>query len=251
MKRTAYIDEMAMASEFSTGDVVRKTGSRDLVLSPYVGRVVSSNAKTGRVMVQWPWGVDQESPVELVKDLSGDYAPPMAVNQYYSSYDINQNIATEDKTKADTKWRKSLASVIVDKYENATLPVWRAACKTWHHGIDRVEAFKRISSIFADKFGSDAVRITVSNLYNLGERLAIYYKANKRRYKVTNKEHTTGKYNCPTCRTEDGGKIVLKPRAYTHKGRNLQCPQCGFTITPNDLILPGQSYDRSEPEPTV
>lgn len=241
MKRTAFVDEMAIASEFHTGDVVRKTGLRDFLLSPYVGRVVYSNTRTGKVTVQWPWGADQESPVELVKDSSGDFIPPMAVNQYYSSYESEYHICTEQKDKEAAKWRKSLASNIIDKFEESTLPVWRAACKAWHHGLDQVDAFRRLSSAFSEKYGTDTVRRTVSNLYGLGERLAIYYGRDKKRgYKVTNKEKASGKFSCPRCRSN------LQQRTYRQGKKVYLCRQCGFTISPKDLIYPGIGQQQVE-----
>src|SRR5688572_460220 len=85
MRRIAFVDEVAASAAFSSGDVVRKTSMRDFVLSPYAGRVLYSSPKTGKVMVQWPWGSEQESPHELVKDLSGDYAPPIH-NSSYSTW---------------------------------------------------------------------------------------------------------------------------------------------------------------------
>jgi ribosomal protein L37AE/L43A len=229
----AFVDEMAIAGEFCTGDVVRKTGLRDFLLSPYVGRVVYSNTRTGKVTVQWPWGAEQESPVELVKDSSGDFVPPLLTNQYYSSYESEYHICSEQKDKEADKWRKTLASRIVDKYETLTMPIWRAACKAWHNNISQIDAFYKLSNIFAEKFGTDTVRRTVSNLYGSGERLAIYYKDNKRRYRVTNKEKSSGRLMCPRC------KSYLKPRTYRQGKRVFLCKQCGFTISPKDLIYPG------------
>lgn len=233
MNRTAFVDEMAVASEFCTGDVVRKTGLRDFLLSPYVGRVVYSNVRTGKVLVQWPWGAEQESPVELVKDSSGDFTPLMAVNQYYLSYESEYHTHSEQKDKEANKWRKSIASAIVDKFEISTLPVWRAACKAWHHQLNELDAFQKISVVLASEFGTDTIRRTVSNLYGLGEKLAIYYKDNKRRYRVTNKEKTSGRLICPRC------KSYLKPRTYRQGKKVFLCKQCGFTISPQDLIYPG------------
>jgi len=248
--RTAFVDEMAIAGEFQTGDVVRKTGLRDFLLSPYVGRVVYSNTKTGKVTVQWPWGAEQESPVELVLDSSGDFVPPMITNQYYPSYESEYYACSEQKDKDDAKWRKSLASNItsriINKYETLTMPIWRAACKAWHNNMSQIETFQKLSGIFAERFGTDTVRRTIANLYGLGDRLAIYYKDNKRKYRVTNKEKSIGRLTCPRC------KSPLKPRTYRQGKKVFLCKSCGFTISPKDLIYPGViSQESQEPQEVV
>jgi len=229
MRREAFVDEMALASEFGTDDVVRKTDLRDFVLSPYVGRVLYSNPRTGKVTVQWPWGVAQESPVELVRDLSGDFSPPMLVDQSYSSYESASWTFNSDTEKANEKWRKSIASSIVKKYELHTMPLWRAACKAWHFKLDEVEAYNKISAALHDEYWDDTIKKTIANLYNLGRHLAIYWKDNTRKYKVTKREKASGRKYCPRCKSE------LKPRIYRQGQKILTCKTCGFAISPEDL----------------
>lgn len=228
-ERTAFVDERLLAAEFCTGDVVRKTGLRDLVLTPYVGRVVYSNTETGKVQVQWPWGSEQESPVELVKMGTEDWVPPEAADQTYSSWEQARHTDGKAVAKDDAKWRKGLASRVVAAYEERTLPLYRAACESWHCGIPEIEAFTRMATVFGEEFGSDAVRITVSNLYGLGRRIAIYWKNNKRKYRVTQKEKDSKKFACPRC------KGLLRPRVYRQGRRILLCKDCGFSISPSDL----------------
>lgn len=240
---TAFVDEVKMARGFATGDIVRKTGLRDLLLSPYVGRVLYSNLATGKVSVQWPWGESQESPVELVKDISGDYVPPLpSIDQGYSTWEKSRWTSGKDVDKSDSKWRKSLSSRVADKwlqqtmaqrvaaeYERRTLPVWRTACEAWHRGLSEFDAFQHVAGVHAENFGYDAVSVTVANLYELGRRLALYWKDSNRRYRVTQKEKSSGQVACPRC------KNPLKPRVYRQGQRVLSCRTCGFTIHPEDL----------------
>lgn len=239
----AFVDEVAMARSFATGDVVRKSGLRDLVLSPYVGRVLYSDLATGKVSVQWPWGEHQESPTDLVKDVSGDLVPPMDVDQGYASWEKSRWTSGKDVQKADGKWRKSLSSRVADRwvsramaervaarYEAHTLPVWRAACEAWHLGLSEFDAFRRVAGVHADVYGFDTVNVTVANLYELGRRIALYWKDSKRRYKVTQKEKEQGKVSCPRC------KGFLKPRVYRQGQRVLACRTCGFSIHPADCL---------------
>ena len=231
MLRHAFVDDQLLAREFNSGDIVRKAGIRDFVLSPYVGRVIYSSPDSGKVHVQWPWGAEESPASELIIDRSNMFQPPMQADQSYSTHEMSRNINSPEVVKADEKWRKSLSSTIVEKYENYTLPLWRAACEAWHCEMPEIEAFAKMSVAFGPQYGQDAVRLTVGNLYELGRRrLALYWKNPKRRYKTTQQEKQTGKFKCPRC------KGALVPRVYKHGGRVLLCKGCGFVIHPKDLI---------------
>jgi hypothetical protein len=229
MFRTAFVDDQLIAREFNSGDVVRKAGYRDFVLSPYVGRVLYSSPDSGKVHVQWPWGAEELPASELVKDLSAAFAPPMQADQSYSTHEMSRNINSPEVVEADAKWRKSLSSTIVDRYEQYTMPLYRAACEAWHCEIPEIEAFQKMSAVFGPRYGQDAVRLTVANLYELGRRVGLYWKDPKRKYKTTQQEKASGKLHCPRCKGE------LKPRVFTHAGKVLLCKGCGFTIHPRDI----------------
>lgn len=226
--RIAFVDDQLIARGFNTGDVVRKAGTRDFVLSPYIGRVLYSNVDTGKVQVQWPWGAEIETASELIRDTSEFFAAPQ-VDQSYSTWEGSRNTNSKSDQKADEKFRKSLSSRIVDAYEEVTLPLWRAACEAWHCDMGELDTYFRMASVFGSEYGQEAIRLTVSNLYEHGRQLAIYWKNNKRRYKVTQKEKTSGKVVCPRC------KGFLKPRIYRQSKRVLQCQNCSFVIHPKDL----------------
>lgn len=245
MTRTAFVDEQLLARGFNTDDVVRKSGNRDFVMSPYIGRVLYSNVDTGTVQVQWPWGAEMEAPSTLVRDASGHYLPP-EIDQSYSTWEGARNINSPEVVKADKKWRGSLAAFVVSEYERRTMPLYHAACEAWHCQMDEVETFIRMASIFGPKFGEDAIRLTISNLYETGRRFAIYWFDRKRKYKVTQKEKTSKTYACPRCRG------ILKPRVHTHGGKILLCKACGFTVAVSDLMdgTPQIQQDQQAPEET-
>ncbi len=95
--------------------------------------------------------------------------------------------------------------------------------------MPELETYIKMTTAFADDFGEDAVRLTVANLYELGRRVAIYWKDKKRRYKTTQQEKETKKYSCPRCRG------LLRPRVYRQGKRFLLCKTCGFSIHGRDI----------------
>lgn len=238
MKKVAYVDNQLMALEFNSGDIVQRGGLHDFFLTPYMGRVIVSNPDTGRIQVQWPWGIEEETPTELIRvnPDNATHIPPLIVDQSYSTWDMSRHMNDEGTLKADEKWRKKLTasenmtSRVIRRYEKRTMPIWREACKSWHCGETEINSFKRLSSLFSDRFGEDAVRITIANLYGTGRKLAIYWKDSNRKYKVTKQEQESGKLACPRC------KSTLKSRVYKHGGKLFQCASCGFCIKQSDLI---------------
>lgn len=226
--RVAFIDERILAQGFKTGDIVQKTGLRDLFLAPYYGRVLYSNHEGGNLMVQWPWGAEQESPAELIIIRSEDALPSLDIDQLYSTWEAATHGLYGDDPDPG---HPGLAARVAASYERKTLPLWRAACKQIHSGASEVAAYRNLLSEFADEFGSDAIRITVSNLFGLGRRLAIYWKNNKRQYKITKREMESGRIICPKC------KGPMKHRTYRQGKRILQCRMCGFSIHPADLLV--------------
>lgn len=227
--RVAFVDEQLLAGDFGTGDVVCKTGLRDFVLTPYAGRVLYSNVDIGKVMVQWPWGAEQESPSELVR-MHDSHTLPVLIDQSYSTWEGERNKDGKEIKEADAKWRKSLASNVLSSFENKTLPIYKAACKFWSNGTPEIEAFLKISAELSDEFGDEPIRLTVSNLYERGRRLAIYWKSKKRQYRITQQEKQSKKIGCPRC------KNILRPRVYRQNRRILLCKTCGFSIDPRDLL---------------
>lgn len=232
--RVAFVDDVAAAKDFTSGDTVRKTDFRGFFPSPYAGRVVFVDYRNGTVQVQWPWGSEQEYPTELIRDTSGMVMPPERLDQTYSSWSQTRFENDVAALKADAKWRKSLTASVVAKYEVSTAPLWRAACKAHHDGLGEIAAFMALSSL-SDRYGDDAVRLEVANLYDAGRsvpaRLALYWKDKGRRYKVTQREKSIGKIRCPRCGAEG-----MKPRTYRANKKVLNCVGCGFSISPKDLI---------------
>lgn len=242
--RTAFVDERLLAGEYGTGDFVRKTGLRDFTLTPYIGRVLYSNVDTGKVQVQWPWGAEQENPSELVLTHDSHAIPPLLADQSYSTWEQSRNVDGKAMEKTDAKWRKSLASRVVEQYEEKTSVLWRAACEAWHCQMPEIEAFMKMATVFGDEFGDDAVRLTVGNVYEAGRHLAIYWKDNGRKYRTTQQEQKTKKFSCPRC------KGLLRPRTFRQGQKTLQCKSCGFNIHPQDLLT-GKEVSEPTPENPV
>ena len=246
--RLSFVDEVALAKEFATDDVVRKSTLRDTHLSPYAGRVLYSDHQTGKVMVQWPWGPEYEQPSELIRDASELIKPPLLLDQLPKTVERVQHQNSDDDFKLLEKYRKSLGADLVNRissiydynnkidrisklYELYTKPIKIAVCKSFHLGHDSISTFKVVSSDLSDQFGTEPIRITISNFYGLANKLAIYWKDNGRRYKVTQNERATGKLKCPRC-----GASPLTPRTYRQGKRILNCKSCGFAISPEDLV---------------
>jgi hypothetical protein len=229
IRKKAFVDDQLAARQFNTGDTVRKSGLRGFLLSPYAGRVLYANPDTGVVQVQWPWGAELESATELAHDTSCNQLPP-SMDQSYSTWEGAKNINSVNTIESDVAWRKSLASSIVQKYENKTLPVYRLACKAIHDGLSEVEAFAKISSVTYNDFSTDCVRVTISNLYNVGHKMALYWADPKRKYRVTQQEKNSGALSCPRC------KSALKPRIFRQGKRFFLCKTCGFSIHPKDIL---------------
>jgi len=230
--RFAFVDEVLYSKEFNTGDCVRKTGLRDFVLTPYAGRVLYSDTDTGVVVVQWPWGAENNYPSELVIDKSGDFGTPN-MDQSYSTWESTRYKDDPDTLKNDVKWRKSLASDISEEFSRLTLPIYKAACKAWYQELPEMEVLVTLSSIYSPKYGFEPVRKSVDDVYSSGRRIAIYWGSSNRKYRVTQSEMVTGKYKCPRCGNG------LKPRTFRHLKRLMSCggpSGCGFSIHNKDLL---------------
>lgn len=223
----AFVDERALARNFKTGDVVQKSSLRELLPAPYYGRVLFANIETGTVVVQWPWGAEQEYPSTLNPVLDKEVKSILDLNQWYSNWDAARHGMYGDDPDPGYS---ALSAKVASEFEKKSLPLWRQACKCMHDGMDEVESFKKLSAEFGEDFGSDVVRRTVANLYETARRMAVYWHDSKRRYRVTRKERASGKFTCPRC------KSLLKPRIFRQNQRVLACKTCGFTIHPEDLV---------------
>ena len=227
MRRFAYIDERVLARNFKPEMVVQKTGLRDLLPSPYYGRVLYSDISNGVVVIQWPWGAEQDYPSELNPVFGAPEGGLLDLNQWGNTCNSDMYSDGNDKSYA------AMPARIASSYEQVTLPVWRAACREMHYGANEFETFTRLSSQFSDEYGSDAIRRTVANLYNVARRMAAY--ATRRKYKVTGKERTSGVYGCPDCKTP----MEYKTYTYDKNRKPMKvhvCPNCHKAIHPNDFI---------------
>lgn len=234
MRRVAFVDDQLLCRDFRTDDVVRKSSLRDYVLTPYSGRVLFSNPRTGKVAVQWPWGVESESPSELVKELAQHFAPT-SVDTSYGTYEKYLHTKNENTKKVNQEFRKSLASSIVkdlrDEFETQNKLVFHAACRALHDGMTEPQAKKYLIQKFASSHGFDAVQSIAGDVYAQGYRLAIYWREQNRRYQATKSERNTKRFSCPKCHD------IMKPLRYRFRQSIQQCPVCGFSIHNDDIIM--------------
>ena len=226
MRHIAYIDERALARNFKAGMVVQKFGLRDLLPAPYYGRVIFSDLGNGVVTVQWPWGAEQSYPSELNPVFGAPVDGVLDLNQWGNTYNSDMYSDKVDHTYT------AMPARIASKYEEVTLPVWRAACKEMHYGANEFEAFTRLSSQFSNGYGSDTIRRTVSNLYGAARRMAA--SKMRRMHKVTHAERTSGVINCPDCHTA----MSYKNSSYGKDGKADKvhvCSKCHYVIHPKSL----------------
>ena len=207
MIRTAFIDDQLLSSNFKVNDLVRKPGLRGHYISPYTGVVQVVNRALGIVLVQWPWGIEQERPHELIIDASKDFVP----------------VSSFEPTTCGN------LSYVATPVSHRDGQVLLFASKVMHRNFDELETFVETCNTFHATHSNDSVRSVVSSLFADASRLAIYWKDNRRRYRVTQRERETGVLFCPRCRSH------LKPRTYTKGRKNFLCKECGFSIHPKDL----------------
>lgn len=209
MIRTAFIDDQKMSADFKVNDIVRKPGLRGLFISPYTGVVQVVNRALGIVLVQWPWGIEQERPCDLILDTSGDFRP------------------TNNAFNTSTTWGD--LPFVASSVSRQDGPVRLFASKVMHRGFDELETFVETCNVFHKTHSNASVRSVVSSLFEDASRIAIYWKDNRRRYRVTQRERESGILFCPRCRSH------LKPRTYTKGRKHFMCKECGFSIHPKDL----------------
>ena len=233
MRRVAFIDDQLLCRDFRTDDVVRKSSLRDYVLTPYSGRVLFSNPRTGKVAVQWPWGVESESPAELVKVIADHFAP-VSHEDGVSTHEGAVHKKNEDTKKANSEWRKGFASELArelkNEFEAQNKTVYHAACKALHDDMPEVKARELLVHKFAASHGFDTVNSITGDVYGQGYRLAIYWAAAMRKYKRTRNEVASKRYSCPRCRTG------MSPLRFRFRQDLHQCGACGFAIDKTDLM---------------
>ncbi len=226
--RLAFVDDRLYAKEFRTNECVRKTGLRDFVLTPYAGRVLYSNPDTGVVVVQWPWGAENNTPTELVHDKSGDFGLPM-LDQSYKTWESARYTSTPESNKTDAKWRKSLASDIHLDYQDKIKPLYVSISKLVYNNVPEKTAPKYLGR-FASKLGDYVVEEAISDVYTEARRIAFKYQKSTNKYMVSPVELEQG-LSCPRCfcGIDDSGR---KKRVM------IQCPSCGFTALMETLQYP-------------
>lgn len=220
MDRTAYVDNRYLAKQYKTGDSVRKTDLIDTFANAYVGRVIYSNPLTGIVYVQWPWGAEQATPADLIKDVSQDVEGPLFFDDY-SSYD---------------KWsmtQTDIAKRVAARYASCAQKCYSCTCKAIHYGASKevaLEVFERLASgLAADTRSSIYDRIFSD------KRVALYYKSSPRKYQMSKGEEQRRTAACPKC------KNVMRPAKISKNAHVFRCTnaECKFMIHPEDVLRRG------------
>lgn len=225
--RVAFVDDRLYAREFRTNDCVRKTGLRDFVLTPYAGRVLYSNPDTGVVVVQWPWGAENNTPTELVPDKSGDFGLPQ-LDQSYKTWESSRYTSSSN-TEGDVKWRKSLAAEIQHDFREMTKPLYVDVSKLLYKNVPQAEAPRHLTR-HESRYGSYVINQAVNDVYGEAHRIAMKYTKSTNKYEATMAEKQHG-LDCPRCHT-----------AITDSGRfqkvMVQCPVCGFSALLENIQFP-------------
>lgn len=220
MDRTAYVDNRYLAKQFKTGDVVRKTDLIDTFASAYVGRVIYSNPLTGVITIQWPWGAEQATPADIIKDQSNDIEAPLYFDDY-SSYDKSSMMHT------------SIAQRVAAKYASCAKTCYSCTCKAIHYGASKevaLEVFNRLSASLAAE-----TRDILYNRIFTDKRVALYYKSSPRKYQMSKGEEKRRTAACPKC------KSVMRPAKISKNAHVFRCSnsECKFMIHPEDVLRRG------------
>lgn len=217
MNRTAYIDNQYLARQFSTGDTVRKTDLIDTFALPYVGRVIYSNPSTGHVMVQWPWGAEQSTAVELIKDTSGDVEAPVYFDDY-CTYEKAVHISTP------------IAKRVAARYAACAQKCHSCTCKAIHYGAGKEEAL-RVFNHLASVLDSKTANAIHRRIFGT-DRVALYYKSSPRKYQMSKREEESRYPLCPKC------KCTMRPAKVSKVIHVYRCtgPECRFMIHPEDVV---------------
>lgn len=230
------IDYWTLSKDFVSGDFVQKyIPSRNVALSPYVGRVTSVLPGIGFLDVQWPFGNERVSPEEVVKVNKefATYLPPMVDFSYYPGLE---------------QQRAMMASKL--PWKEASLPVGfhKEVARLWHRGVDEVRAYDELWHRYASFSDDELLRNEVSQVYKfavntatlfldeLARKTATYWYSQNRTHRATRSEVQAKKPNCPKC-----GSLMRKATYKMAEGQKMRlfaCPKDLYLIKQTDIHGP-------------
>jgi hypothetical protein len=220
MKRKAYIDTQRLARDFEVGDtVLLPIYTRGNRYAPSLGHVTAVLDKIGFIDVETPFGNIRMSPENLVKDPNAD-----------ASY-------LED-TSYDT-WERRRSRRVASRYlQEHVTHLWKEATLNRRAGLSEIQAFQKMANMGSSYEVQEAVSYVYAN--HLMTKEAIYWKAKGRRYMPSQREVSSGDFECPCC------KHLLAKTHYKKHTKLYVCRECLFTIRPADMLEPGQVIDPCE-----
>jgi len=234
MEKLAFIDYWKLVKDFSVGDFVQRLLPSSGDLSPFVGRVTAVHRGTGYVDVQWPFGNERHSvdDVVVLNPKFVRYFPPALNFSWYPGLDTL-------KEASKSAWNTAVFH-----------PEFYLACaQQWHKGASEVSAYDELWHRYGSQYPDEALRREVQLMYNVARnatdlriqahavRIASYWVAQNRQYRVTQVEIEKRKPNCPKC-----GVMMRRAVYKMDKGSRIKlfaCPKCLFLIKRESLMGPG------------
>lgn len=231
------IDYWELSKSFQPGDFVQKyVPSRNLVMSPYVGRVTAVLHGIGFLDVQWPFGNERVSPEEVVRvnrELA-PYLPPSTNFSYYPGLEQERaRLASKlpwRTTELPAGFHKELARVI-------------------HKGANEIQAYDELWHRFASFSDDELIRDEVSKTFRFAHNLltafldqqaqktSMYWVSQNRTHRATQGEVQSRRPNCPKC-----GSSMRKATYKMAEGQRVRlfaCPKDLYLIRQTDILGPG------------
>lgn len=239
------IDYWKLSKDFSVGDTVQKFFPGYAALSPFVGRVTAVMPGIGFVDVQFPHGNERVSADELVivNPKIQRFLPP-TLDQSYSSYEIEK---ARQASRTPRLWRTtevpptfhrelahlwSRSASEVAAYDE----LWRrhASVVPDHVLRDEVQKFYLVGSNFVDVLLQQAVESTI--VASAHTKIAAYWVAQNRQYRVTQQESLSKRPSCPRCGTQMRRTTYKMSKGERH--RLFACPKDLYLIKMDNLLGP-------------
>lgn len=231
------IDYWELSKDFAPGDFVQKyIPSRNVTLSPYVGRVTAVLRGIGFLDVQWPFGNERVSPEEVVKVNKefAAYLPPMHDFSYYPG--LEQEVA---RLASKLPWRTT------------ELPpgFHKELARLVHKGANEVQAYDELWHRFASFSDDEMLRNEVVKIYKFAasslefflsqqaQKTGTYWYAQNRTHRATKMEVTARCPNCPRCGT--AMRKATYKMAEGKRERLFACPKDLYLIKQTDIQGPG------------
>lgn len=219
---TAFIDVQRLARQFKVGDsVIITSHTGGIKNTPLIGRVTAVLSSIGFVDVQTPSGNARISPEDLVLD---------------NSIDTSYLLDTSEQT-----WERRRALRIAKRYETTRLyPLIRVAREELNQGVPEVVAYDRMFRKHSSDFSDDEIKTSVV-LASIFNKEALYWKSQGRMYSPTRCELETGIFTCPKCKSN-----LIKTNYRLHQSLHV-CPECSWSICPEDIVMDDPREDCEEP----